>query len=112
MAGKFELYKDKAGEFRFRLKAGNGEIILASEGYKRRASAENGIESVRKNAPNDDRYERKETKAGKQMFNLKATNGQVIGTSESYEGASGRDNGIESVKRNAPDAKLADLTAT
>ena len=48
---KFEIYNDKAGEFRFRLKAKNGEIILASEGYKTKASCENGIESVRKNAP-------------------------------------------------------------
>ncbi|CUH67927.1 tryptophanyl-tRNA synthetase [Thalassovita gelatinovora] len=111
MAGKFELYTDKAGEFRFRLKAGNGEIILASEGYKQRASAENGIASVKKNAPEDARYERKETKSGKHMFNLKATNGQVIGTSESYESTSGRDNGIESVKKNAPDADIKDLTA-
>ncbi len=110
MAGKFELYNDKAGEFRFRLKAGNGEIILASEGYKQRGSAENGIASVQTNAPDDDRYERKETKSGKHMFNLKSTNGQVIGTSESYESASGRDNGIESVKRNAPDARTDDQT--
>ncbi|RYG89671.1 DUF1508 domain-containing protein [Loktanella sp. IMCC34160] len=111
MAGKFEIYKDKAGEFRFRLKAGNGEIILASEGYKAKASCENGIASVRKNAPDDKRYERKETKSGGHMFNLKATNGQVIGTSESYTSTSGRDNGIESVKKNAPDAKLDDQTA-
>ena len=110
MAGKFELYKDKGGEFRFRLKAGNGEIILASEGYKQRASAKNGIASVQKNAPNDARYERKETKSGKHMFNLKATNGQVIGTSESYESTSGRDNGIQSVMKNAPDARTEDLT--
>ena len=48
---KFEIYNDKAGEFRFRLKARNGEIILASEGYKTKASCENGIESVRKNSP-------------------------------------------------------------
>ncbi len=47
---KFEIYTDKAGEFRFRLKARNGEIILASEGYKAKASCENGIESVRKNS--------------------------------------------------------------
>ena len=110
MAGKFEVYKDKAGEFRFRLKAGNGEIILASEGYVKKASAENGIASVKKNAPEDGRYERKETKSGGHMFNLKATNGQVIGTSESYKGTSGRDNGIESVKKNAPDARIVDLT--
>lgn len=48
---KFEMYTDKAGEFRFRLKARNGEIIATSEGYKAKASCENGIESVRKNAP-------------------------------------------------------------
>ena len=51
MAGKFELYKDKAGKFRFRLKAGNGEVIATGEGYESKASAKNGIESVRKNAP-------------------------------------------------------------
>ena len=110
MAGKFELYKDKAGEFRFRLKAGNGQIILASEGYKQKASAMNGIESVKKNAPADDNYERKETKAGKHMFNLLAANKQVIGTSESYEEVASRDNGIESVKTNAPEADIADQT--
>ena len=110
MAGKFEIYKDKRGEFRFRLKAGNGQNILASEGYKAKSGCTNGIESVKKNAPNDDRFERKETKSGKHMFNLKAGNNQVIGTSESYESTSARDNGIESVKKNAPDAKVDDLT--
>ncbi len=49
--GKFEVYRDSAGEFRFRLRAANGEVIAASEGYKTRAGCENGIESVRKNAP-------------------------------------------------------------
>lgn len=48
---KFEIYKDKAGEFRFRLKARNGEIIAASEGYVKKDGCKNGIESVRKNAP-------------------------------------------------------------
>lgn len=50
MAGKFELYTDKAGEYRFRLKAGNGETIAVSEGYSSKSSALNGIESVRRNA--------------------------------------------------------------
>ncbi|MBO9474558.1 MULTISPECIES: YegP family protein [unclassified Shimia] len=109
MAAKFELYTDKSGEFRFRLKAGNGENILASEGYKQKASCENGIESVKKNAGDDARYERKETAAGKFMFNLKASNGQVIGTSQSYTSASGRDNGIDSVMRNAPDAAVVEV---
>lgn len=110
MAGKFEVYTDKAGEFRFRLKAGNGQIILASEGYKKKASAMNGIESVRKNAQEDKRFERTETKAGKARFNLKASNGQVIGTSETYESVKARDNGIASVAKNAPDAKVVDTT--
>ena len=110
MAGSFELFKDKGDEFRFRLKAANGEIILASEGYKQRASAENGIESVKKNAPDDERYERKETKDGGHMFNLKAANGEVIGTSEVYTSTGGRDNGIASVKTSAPDAAVKDLT--
>lgn len=110
MAGKFELYKDKAGEFRFRLKAGNGENILASEGYKEKASAENGIASVKKNAPDDARYERKTSDSGKFHFNLKAGNHQVIGSSQMYESESGRDGGIESVKNNAPDASVDDQT--
>lgn len=110
MAGKFEIYADKAGEFRFRLKAGNGQTILASEGYSAKSGCTNGIASVKSNASDDARYERKETASGKFMFNLKATNGQVIGTSESYESASARDNGIESVKKNAPDAETIELT--
>lgn len=110
MAGKFEMYKDKRDEFRFRLKASNGQNILASEGYKAKSGCTNGIESVKKNAPDDGRYERKETKAGKYMFNLKAGNSQIIGTSDSYESTAARDNGIESVKKNAPDASVADLT--
>lgn len=111
MAGKFEVFTDKAGEFRFRLKAGNGQVILASEGYTAKASALNGIESVRKNAQDDGRFERAETKNGKFRFNLKAGNGQVIGVSETYESAAARDNGVASVAKNAPDAKVEDLTA-
>jgi hypothetical protein len=109
MAGKFEVYEDKTGEFRFRLKAGNGENILASEGYSSKAACMNGVESVKKNAPDDARYESKETSSGKFMFNLKAANHQVIGTSQSYASASGRDNGIESVKKNAPAADIVEV---
>lgn len=104
----FELYTDKAGEFRFRLKAGNGQTILASEGYGQKTSALNGIESVKKNAPDDARYERKQTASG-WSFNLKASNGQVIGTSEVYGSESAREAGIESVKKNAPGAELREL---
>ena len=109
MAGKFEVYKDKAGEHRFRLKAGNGEVILTSEGYKEKSGCANGIESVRKNASNADRFEKKTTASGKHRFNLKAGNHQVIGTSQSYDSESGCDNGIASVGRNAPDAKVVEV---
>jgi len=109
MAGKFEIYEDNAGEYRFRLKASNGQNILSSEGYTSRASCLKGIESVKTNAPDDARYERKETSSGKYMFNLKAANHQVIGTSQQYESVASRDNGIESVKKHAPEAKMVEL---
>jgi uncharacterized protein len=108
---KFEIKKAKNDQYYFHLKAGNGETILASEMYTSKASAENGIESVKKNAPDDKRYERKETKNGQYMFNLKAANHEVIGTSESYTTAAARDSGIESVKKNAPVATVDDQTA-
>lgn len=111
MAGTFEMYVDKAGEFRFRLKSGGGQIILVSEGYKAKSSASNGIDSVRKNAPADERYERKQTSSGRFMFNLRSTNGQVIGTSEQYPDEAARDGGIAAVQQDAPDAALHDQTA-
>ncbi|MCC2597149.1 YegP family protein [Pusillimonas sp. MFBS29] len=111
MAGKFEIYKDKAGEFRFRLNAGNGQTILASEGYKSKASCLNGVESVKKNATSDSLFERKQTASGKHMFNLKARNGQVIGTSQLYDTEASRNNGIASVANHAPGAALDDSTA-
>ena len=111
MAGKFELYKDKAGEFRFRLKAGNGENILASEGYKDKSGAENGIASVRKNAGDKANFEGKESSSGKPYFVLKAANHQVIGQSQMYDSASGCDGGIASVMSNAAVASVDDQTA-
>jgi len=110
MAGKFECYKDKAGEFRFRLKASNGETILASEGYKAKASCMNGIKSVQKNCLDENCFEKKTTASGKFRFNLKSTNGQVIGTSESYSSESSCNNGMKSVAKAAPGAKIDDQT--
>lgn len=108
MAGKFECYKDKAGEYRFRLKAGNGENILSSEGYKSKASCDNGIASVKKNCLDEKCFDKKQTDSGKYRFNLKSTNGQVIGTSQNYDSESGCNNGIASVTRNAPDAAVVE----
>lgn len=104
--GSFLITKRTNGEFQFVLKAGNGQVILASEGYTTKAACENGIESVRKNSQVDARFDRLESKNGKPYFNLKATNGQIIGNSEMYESEAARENGIESVKKNAPDAAV------
>lgn len=108
MAGKFELNKNDKGQFSFVLKAANGEVILRSEQYESKSSAENGIASVQKNSPSDDRYERKDATNGKFFFNLKAANHQVIGTSQMYATAASRDAGIESVKKNGPSTTIAD----
>lgn len=104
--GKFIISTRKNGEFQFNLKAGNGQTILASEGYSTKGACENGVESVRKNASDDSKYERKNSSNGKYYFNLKAGNGQIIGTSEMYESSAGMENGIESIKKNAPDASV------
>lgn len=102
MAGWYELKSNAKGQYSFVLKAGNGEVILQSEVYESKASAENGIASVQKNSPDASRYESKDASDGRKYFVLKAANHQVIGVSEMYESASGRDNGIESVKKNGP----------
>jgi uncharacterized protein len=110
MAGKFEVKTAKSGQAHFNLLAGNGQIILQSEMYESKASALNGIASIQKNAGMDDRYDRLVSKSGKPYFVIKAGNHQVIGQSQQYESEAGRDNGIESVKKNAPDAEVVDLT--
>ena len=75
--GKFVISTRKNGEFQFNLKATNGQVILSSEGYTTKAVCMNGIESVKKNAPTESRFEKNIAKNGKFYFNLKATNGQV-----------------------------------
>jgi len=108
MAGKFECYTDKAGEFRFRLKAGNGNTILASEGYKSKAGCANGIKSVKTNCTDPDRFVKKQTATGKFRFSLTAKNSQVIGTSQNYASESGCNNGMKSVAKTAPDAEVVE----
>ena len=104
--GTFVIKKGTNSQYYFGLKADNGQKILASEGYTTKAGCENGIDSVKVNAKDDSKYDRKTSTNSKYYFNLKATNGQIIGTSEMYESAAGRDNGIESVKSNAPGARV------
>jgi len=103
---KFEVKTGKDGQFYFNLTAKNGQVILSSEGYKSKDGCENGIESVKKNSQVDEHFERKEAKDGQHYFVLKAGNSQVIGKSEMYKAKAGMENGISSVKENAPGAQI------
>lgn len=105
----FEVYKDNAGEYRFRLKASNGQTVLSSEGYSAKAGCMNGIESVKENSKLTERFETYQDKAGKYRFRLKAANGQVIGVGEAYETEASLESGIESVKRWAKEAKIKEV---
>lgn len=111
MSGKFEITQRANGEFQFNLKAGNGQVILTSEGYSAKASAQVGIESVRVNSQDDANFERLTAKDGSPYFTLKAANGQVVGRSQMYADEGGRDNGIASVRSNASGATVDDQTA-
>ncbi|EJG2383971.1 YegP family protein [Raoultella ornithinolytica] len=108
MAGSFELDKSSNGQYKFVLKAGNGEIILTSELYTTKSSAENGITSVQANSPLGERYDLKDSSNGKFYFNLRAANHQVIGTSQMYASKQSRDTGIASVKTNGTTTTIKD----
>ena len=118
--GKFVVKTTANGGFKFDLKAGNGEIIASSQIYKSEKSCNAGIESVRNNCTAEvedqtvenfevkkhPKYEMYTDKAGEIRFRLKAKNGEIIATSEGYKKKASALNGIESVKKNAPDANV------
>ncbi|ETN95375.1 hypothetical protein SAMN04487906_2472 [Zhouia amylolytica] len=107
----FELFQsEKNDKFYFNLKAKNGQVILSSQGYESKSGASNGINSIKENAEDDSKYERKTASNGKFHFNLKAGNGQIIGSSQMYASEAGMENGIESVKTNASSAGVEDKT--
>ena len=108
MPGSFELKKNESDQFSFALKAGNGEVILRSELYEAKPSAQNGIASVQKNSPLDERYERKTATDGRFYFTLRSANHQVIGTSPMFKSADARDAAIASVKADGPAAAVKD----
>lgn len=118
--GKFVIRETATGT-KFDLKAGNGEVIATSEVYNTLEACRKGIESVKKNAPaaavenqtvegyaeeKHPKFEVYKDKAGEFRFRLKATNGQIIATGEGYKALAGCMNGIESIKKNAPDAEV------
>lgn len=111
MKGYYELKKTEAGKFHFTLNAGNHEVILSSQLYAEKDNAEKGIDSTRANGPHEARYERKLSAKGEPYFQLKAPNGQIIGTSEMYGSEASRDNGIHSVMSNSPTITVKDLSA-
>jgi uncharacterized protein len=107
---KFEVYQSgKNNEFRFRLKADNGQNILSSEGYTTKASCLNGIESVKKNAANPKRVIKTQTPTKMYRFSITAANSQIIGTSQNYKSESGRNNGVQSVLKNAAKAEIKEV---
>jgi len=108
--GKFEVTSRKNGEYQFNLKATNGQVILTSQGYKTKASCLNGVESVKKNSQDKKRFETKVASNGKPYFNLMATNGQIIGSSQMYSNEVNMKNGIASVMKNAAEAPIVDLS--
>ena len=109
MPGQFEILTGKTGKCHFVLKAANRQVILTSETYESLAACKNGIASVKNNAGNDAAFERKTAKDGRPFFTLIASNKQVIGASQMYASASGRSNGIRSVKANATKSPIVDL---
>jgi hypothetical protein len=110
MPSSYEIHKTGNGQFNFVLKAENDQVILRSEQYESKTSAQNGIASVQANSSHDEGYEKKDSSDGRSYFNLKAANHQIIGTSQMYASAQARDAGISSVKENGPTAIIEDKT--
>ena len=104
----FEL-KKSGDKYHFVLKSGNGQVILSSQMYASKTGAQNGIASVQKNCGDDKCFEKKTAKNGKFHFNVKSTNGQIIGSSQMYAAEAGMNNGIESVRKNAPGAAVKEV---
>jgi uncharacterized protein YegP (UPF0339 family) len=108
MPGWYEISKNAKGQYSFVLKAANNEVVLRSEQYESKDSAQGGIASVQKNAATDARYDLKTASDGRFYFNLKAGNNQVVGTSQMYASEANRKIGMDSVKTNGPSTDVRD----
>lgn len=121
ITGKFVIKTTKSGDYVFNLKAGNGEVIATSQSYSTLDACKNGVESVNTNAPvaaiedqtvegfateKNPKFEIYNDKAGEFRFRMKAKNGQIIATGEGYKAKAGCKNGIESIRKNAPEADV------
>lgn len=108
MSVRFEISKNDKGEYHFKLLNNDGKTLLRSEGYNARSGCTNGVESVRKNAGNDGHYEARTASDGRAYFNLKAANGQIIGTSPMFADAAARDAAVAATKKEAAGAAVDD----
>lgn len=108
MPGWYEISKNAKEQYSFVLKAANDQVVLRSEQYESRGTAQSGIASVQKNSTSDERYELKTASDGRFYFNLRAGNNQVIGTSQMYASEAARRNGVESVRTNGPSTDVRD----
>lgn len=104
----FEVFTGSNSELYFRL-VDNGKTILTSEGYKQKDSALNGIESVKKNLRLPTGVEMKESTNGKHFFNIKSTNGQVVGTSALFDSVELRDKWLTDMKNDIPMMKVIEI---
>lgn len=110
MSARYELKKSSNWQYYFTLQSDNNEPILTSETYSAKQGALDGIASTKRSCTNDANYARFTNSRGRFMFNLKAPNYQVLGTSEEYITSAARENGITAVKRVGPYAPVVDLT--
>jgi uncharacterized protein YegP (UPF0339 family) len=109
MSQHFEYFTNKNDRYYFRLKAKNGQIILASQWYESKQSCLNGIESVKTNGKDLAQFELKNATDWSFYFVLKAVNNQIIGTSQMYTTKQSCENWIESVMTNAPDSPIMEV---
>ena len=111
MPATFEISRRSNGQLQFNLKAANDQVILSSQGYKAKSSCLKGVASVRRHGGDASNFVPLLAKDGRPYFALRAGNGRVIGQSQMYADAGGRDGGIRSVIANAPRAAIDDTTS-
>ena len=105
---KFQIIRGENGKYYFRLRTGDGDVILQSESYAVRAGAEKGIDVVRLSVYQDEKFKRKISLDGKYYFDIVSIDGDILGTSKLYESLQGCENGIFAVKDLVPKASIED----
>jgi uncharacterized protein len=109
---KFEIYEDNAKEYRWRLKAANGKILGTSgQGYKAKADCKHGVERIQKDAADKLKFEDYQDAKGEYRWRLKATNGQIIGSSsEGYKAKADCEHATDLIKTGAAKSEVVDQT--